>query len=234
MKSTLLTLISFVALFLFNGCHKYDGDEDETTKTVTKNFISEGAKDGYMEYRGTIFRPLKFDFYSHSTGKALCIGWSENSNPMRGFLSFDISQLTPPTGEKLIIEDVTLSVFEVNTNLLPFTTDGQRVVKCYLVTYGTLANESFNLSPLADCGTIATNGYNSLKEHSLKVTTPVKQFIADNPTNKEIQFRLQFEGDTNVTTPSNLKNAMWLIFSGDEESKTDYRPRLRIKYHFEK
>lgn len=234
MKTRILTLIGIVALLSFNGCHKYSGDEDDNLQTITKEFISDGTKDGYIEYRGSSFKPIINDYYSHAIGKALCTGWTANGNALRSFLSFDIAEIQPTEGQKLIIEEVKLSVYEVNTNMLPFTSDGKRAVECFLVNYGTLSNGSFKLEHFADCGIITTNGFNSLKEYPLIVTTPVADFIKANPTAKEIQFRLQFEKDISEENNLNeLKSAMWLIFGGDEDSKTDYRPKLKVKYHYE-
>ncbi len=211
-------------IVLFFACEK-----DGITITPIKNFISEGNVDGYIENLTT---PVVHDYYSAPQGKSLCVGWNGNGYSMRGFLSFNIAEIMPASGKELIIDDAVLQVYESNTNMHPFDGSGTRVVNCYLVNYDTLDKTDYTQASLADCGIIATWGYNVLEEHALKVTTPVNNFIKANPTGSKIQFRLQFVPDGNVQTPSPLTNSMWLIFSGDETGKSDYRPKLTIKYHY--
>ncbi len=143
-----------------------------------------------------------------------------------------MSEILPKDGYNLVIESATLSVFEENTNLLPFSNN--KIVECYVVDYGTLTADAYAKSPAFDCGVLTSSGANVLKEYSLNVIGGIVEFLATNPAATKYQFRLQFLPEGNVSATSTSAQAMWSVFSGDETKLTNYRPKLVIKYHHQK
>ena len=226
-KQTFLFILAATLLFLF-ACGP---DDDGITVTQIKTFVSVGADDGIIVNSPT--RVVK-DYFAGSQGYSITMGWNTNGSAMRGFLSFDVSSIVPSSDKTLVIDEARLRTYESNTNLNPFNAKGIRVVNCYLVDYGTLYKNDYDLEPIADCGVMAQAGNNVLEEHALNVTQPLNGFVNDYPAEKHFQFRLQFIPDENVAPLSTLSSAMWNIFSGDETSKVDYRPTLEIKYHYKK
>ena len=217
-------LASLLAMILTIACEK-----DGITVTPIKDFISLANDDGYIENLST---RVVHSYYSGPQGLALNIGWNGAGQSMRGFLSFDVSEIMPPADKELVIDEAILKVYEANTNMHPFDGAGVRVVNCYLLTYGSLDKTDYDLTPFADCGAITSWGYNVLKEYPLKVTSFLNSFHQANPSVTKFQFRLQFLPDGNVTPPSPLTSSMWSIFAGDETQKAAYRPTLTIKYHY--
>ena len=203
--------------------------EDGLTSTQIETFISSGDNDGYIE---NLSSPVVQNYFAGSQGKSLCVGWNSNGYCMRSFLSFDISTIMPSSDKELIINEALLQVYEANTNMHPFDGAGVRVVNCYLLNYGTLDISDYGLEPFSDCGAISTWGYNVLKEYPLNVTSAINNFLVTNPIESKLQFRLQFLPDGNVQNTSPLAGSMWNIFSGEETQKSDYRPKLTIKYHY--
>ncbi len=221
-------LTAILSMFFIIACEE-DGVKDGVTISQIKEFISIGGDDGYIENLPT---RVVHNYYAGPQGKSLNIGWNGNGFAMRGFISFDVSDMFPTANKELVIDEAVLSVYETNTNMHPFNGLGVRAVNCYLLDYGDLDKSDFALTPFADCGTITTWGYNVLKEYPLTITSFLKNYHQANPTNTKFQFRLQFVPDENVNPPSPLTTAMWNVFSGDETQKTDYRPKLMIKYHY--
>ena len=202
---------------------------DDVIFSPIKDFISLAGDDGYIENLPT---RVVHSYDTGPQGKRLNIGWTGGGFTMRSFISFDVSDVFPKANKELVIEEAVLSVYENNTNNNPFNGLGVRVVNCYLLDYGDLDKSDYDLKPFADCGTITTAGHNVLKEYPLTITSFLKNYHQANPTNTKFQFRLQFVPDENVNPPSPLTSAMWNVFSGDETQKTDYRPKLMIKYHY--
>lgn len=218
-------------IFLFFAACK---DDDTGLKiTEIKDFYSVGSEDGYIEYMGQNKKPDVKGYYNHTQGKTLCTGWNANGRPMRSFLSFDISGISGTDNKVLIIDEAILSVYEANTNMNPFNADGIRTVDCFLISYETLSPNSYDMAPVASCGTITGSGHNVLKEYPLNVTGALNNYLKENPKTNRFQFRLQFIPDESTEALSKLSSAMWLIFSGKEDgSKKDYRPKLTIKYYY--
>jgi hypothetical protein len=222
-------LPAVLTIICYTACSSKD--DDEPSGAQTKTFISSGANDGFIE---NLTNRVVHDFYSGPQGKSINIGWNSDGYCMRGFLSFDVSDIMPTADKELIIDKVLLQVYEANTNMHPFDGVGKRGVNCFLVNYGALDKNDYDLNAFANCGTITSWGYNVLKEYPLIVTSTVNDFIKAHPTENKIQFRLQFVPDGNVQKPSPLTSSMWNIFSGDETQKPDYRPKLTITYHHQK
>ena len=217
------------ALLLLSAC---GDDDDGITISQTKTFVSVGANDGIIVNSPT--RIVK-DYYPGVQGYSITIGWDGNGSAMRGFLSFDVSSIIPSSDKTLVIDEALLRTYESNTNMNPFNASGIRTVNCYLLNYGTLDISDYDRAPIADCGVMAHDGHNVLKEHALNVTQPLNGFVNDYPAEKHFQFRLQFIPDENVKPLTALSSAMWNIFSGDETgSKVKYCPTLEIKYHYKK
>jgi len=217
-------LASLLALLLTTACEK-----DGVTVTQIRDFISLANDDGYIE---NLSNRVVHSYYTGPQGRALNVGWNGTGHAMRGFISFDLSDIMPPASRELVIDEALLKMYEANTNMHPFDGAGMRAVNCYLLEYGSLDKSDYDLAPFADCGTITSWGYNVLKEYPLKITSFMNSFHQANPTTTKFQFRLQFVPDGNVTPPSPLTSAMWSFFAGDETAKTDYRPTLTIKYHY--
>lgn len=226
-KQTFLFTLAAI-LLLLSACGP---DDDGISVIQVKTFVSVGSNDGIIVNSPT--RVVK-DYFAGSQGYSITIGWDGNGSAMRGFLSFDVSSIMPSADKMLVIDEARLRTYESNTNLNPFNAQGIRFVNCYLVNYGTLDISDYDMPPIADCGVIAHDGHNVLKEHALNVTQQLNGFVNDYPVERHFQFRLQFIPDENVALPSALSSAMWDIFSGDETKKAEYRPTLEIKYHYKK
>jgi hypothetical protein len=224
-SSLLIIVLAIFSLFWLPACESDDGS---IVATKTENFVSLGGDDGYIVNSST---RVVHDFYSHTQGKSLLIGWTSTGHAMRSFISFDVSDIMSAT-RQLIIDEAILQVYESNTNMHPFDGGGVRMVNCFMVNYGSLDVGDYDLIPYADCGTIASWGYNVLKEYPLNITTTLSNFIKAYPSVSKFQFRLQFIPDGNVQLPSPLSSGIWAIFSGDETARPDYRPKLTIKYHY--
>ncbi|HEX3010395.1 MAG TPA: hypothetical protein VHO90_22575, partial [Bacteroidales bacterium] len=165
----------------------------------------------------------------------LDIGWIGGAST-RSFLTYDLVGITPPVQRVLKVEKVVLKVYEKNTNMLPFTGEGiQRVVEVYLLNYGTLDATDFDRATSENCGVITNTGYSVLKEYTLDVTGPVNRYLASGGTISRLQFRLQLTHNDNVnTTTSTLGQAMWSLFSGEDQADlNDYRPRIDVTYKWE-
>jgi major membrane immunogen (membrane-anchored lipoprotein) len=212
-----------VSSVLLTSCSKND---DDLNTSQTAIILSTMDNDGYIE-NTTVKTVFTSDF-------RLKIGW-EAGYATRSFLSFNISVLQPTSADKiLVIDKAVLKVYEQNTNMLPFTEGATRVVETYLVNYGTLDASDYSGETVANCGTIATTGFSVLTEHPLNVTTPVSNYVASNTSVSDLQFRLQFTNNDNVTIASTLYNAMWCVYSGENQdnSLNAYRPVLVVTYHF--
>ncbi|MBW6497617.1 MAG: hypothetical protein K0B09_04455 [Bacteroidales bacterium] len=229
MKTKPIALLVSLAIFSMMLLAACESDDGSIVATKIETFVSLGGDDGYIE---NLSNRVVHDFYSHSQGKSLLIGWNATGHSMRSFISFDVSDIMPGSNRELIIDEAILKVYESNTNMHPFDGAGTRVVNCFMVMYGSLDASAYDLIPLADCGTIATWGYNVLKEYPLNLTTTLNNFLKTYPTFTKFQFRLQFIPDGNVNLPSPLSSGIWAIFSGDETARPDYRPQLTIKYHY--
>jgi hypothetical protein len=123
-----------------------------------------------------------------------------------------------------------------NTNLFPFTQGTSRVVNTYLVNYGTLDGRDYDGDILADCGVIASTPTSVLTEHPLDVSIPVARYITSNASVPDLQFRLEFtHGDDIATLANLLYNAMWCIYSGENQEAllNAYRPVLVLTYHYD-
>jgi len=215
-----------LAGMLLFGC---DNDKKDITPSKSLALISEKAFDGYIVNSSP---RIVYDYRTHTLGKGLNVGWDGNGYAMRAFLSFDISDILPTDNQNLIIENAELKVFELNTNMLPFDGDGNRSISAGLLNYGTLDESDFNMETESDCGVITNWGYNVLKEYPINVTDEIKSHLSSDVNIVRIQFRLQFSNDDNC----DLTNAMFTIFSGEEQESTaynEYRPILEITYHYE-
>jgi hypothetical protein len=225
-------LIAFLAIVSIISCSKSD---DEPLVTQTKTILSSASLDGSIE-NYTIKTP-------NTSYYRLQIGWN-GGYASRAFLSFDLSSVLPTAADqKMVIEKAVLKVYEQNTNMMPFTGEGgNRVVETYLLNYGTtLTGSAFGQATLANCGVIAVTGYSVLTEHPLDVTSFVSAYYNGSYTGSpytatQFQFRLQFTNNDNVNSSSTLDNAMWCIYSGDDQGANlnPYRPVLQLIYHYEK
>jgi len=198
----------------------------ESSKTVT--ILSDQDLDGHI-INSTPKAIKSSDLY-------LNMGWTGGS-AMRAFLSFNISGIMPSGSKTLVIEKAVLKVYESNTNMLPFSGESAtRVVETYLLDYGTLDAADYDCATIANCGVIATWGYNVLEEHALNVSDPVINYLEGNTSVANLQFRLQFTNNDNVASTSTLSSAMWRIYSGEDQGTNfnDYRPVIEISYHWEK
>ena len=171
-------------------------------------------------------------YVSGSQGNELRIGWNIQGHAMRAFLSFDVSSILPAEDEEMTIDRAVLKVYESNTNLHPFDGDDEtRTVEVALLDYGTLSGNDFDREITTACGTIAEWGYSTLEEHSLTVTNILSDLYSLDPANlSQVQFRLQFTDDDNITDLNNsvLDGSMWNIFAVEEGG--DYVPVLEINY----
>jgi hypothetical protein len=220
-------LLYLAISLLFISCKK---DKDESTNNTitsqTVTIISSGTLDGHII--NSTPKTIK------DAENTLDMGWS-GGKTMRSFLSFDISNIIS-SGKKLVIEKAILKVYEYNTNMLPFTGEGvDRVVETYLIDYGTLDATDFDKTTIANCGVLTNTGYNVLKEYTQNVTTYVVNYLGSYTAVTKLQFRLQFTHNDNVPTTSTLEDAMWRIYSGDDQGATynPYRPVIVITYHWE-
>jgi hypothetical protein len=207
------------------------GQSRKAAVTKSKTFRSEGAADGYITNSRS---KTVSDYFGGSQGKEILIGWNNNGQTMRGFVSFDVSGILPPEGSKMVIDKAVLSIYQANWNKSPFNKSGERTIECYLMEYKDLDGSDFNAQTIANCGVIAANYGDVLNEFPLNVTASLNNYIS-NSTNK-VQFRLQFTSDDNVGKSGDLAGADWDIFSGDQElmAGNDFRPKLTIKYHYQK
>ncbi len=216
------TCLSLLFLFIVFACKK----EDEP-KTITLTAVS----DGYII--NTTPRTVS-KFYDGLCGRNIQIGWKSSGEAMRGFLTFNLSDILPGNDEDLEILNADLKVYECNTNLHPFDGDnGSRNVEVYLVDYHTLDGSDYGIVPLDTCGIIATWGYNVLEEHALNLTNTIRQYYRMDPINNTtVQFRLQFSEDENIANPntSDLDGSIWSFFAEEETSYTEMRPTLEIEY----
>jgi hypothetical protein len=224
-KYNIILVAVLLPIALLTSSYKKDKKPVTQTKTIT--LVSDMNSDGYIVNTTpkTIFK----------ADTRLKIGW-DGGFASRAFLSFNISDILPPSGKKLIINRAVLKVYEQNTNMLPFRGEEiTRVVQTYLLNYSTLDANDFDGVTIADCGVITTSGSNVLKEYPLDVSIPVAGYIRSNTSVSALQFRLQLTHNENVTETSTLSNAMWCIYSGEDQGATfnNYRPVLHITYHWE-
>lgn len=221
---TALFLMTF-GIVALTSCKK-NNDDSIATKTTT--IVSTMNNDGYIE--NTTAKTV------YTADTRLKIGW-DGTLATRSFLSFSITALLPTsTDKKLVIDKAVLKVYEQNTNLFPFTQGANRVVNTYLVNYGTLDARDYDGEILADCGVIASTPTSVLTEHPLDVSIQVARYIASNASVPDLQFRLEFtHGDDIATLANLLYNAMWCIYSGENQdaSLNSYRPVIVLTYHYE-
>ena len=229
MKTKPIALLVSLAIFSMGLLASCESEDGSIVATKIETFVSAGSEDGYIE---NFSNRVVNTYFSQTQGNSLLIGWNATGHSMRCFLSFDVSDILPGPNRELIIDEAILKVYESNTNMHPFNGAGTRVVNCFLVMYGSLDASDYDLIPYADCGTIATWGYNALKEYPLNITTHLVNFIETYPSVSKFQFRLQFIPDVNVNLPSPLSSSIWAIFSGNETARPDYRPQLTLKYHY--
>jgi hypothetical protein len=221
---TALLLMSF-GIVVITSCKKNDED---TTAIQTTTIVSSMNNDGYIENTATKT--------VYTADSRLKIGW-DGTLATRSFLSFSIAALLPTSPDKkMVIDKAVLKVYEQNTNLFPFTQGANRVVNTYLVNYGTLDARDYDGEILADCGVIASTPTSVLTEHPLDVSIPVARYITSNASVPDLQFRLEFtHGDDIATLANLLYNAMWCIYSGENQEAllNSYRPVLVLTYHYE-
>ena len=223
MKTTLV--LSFAAAIALMGCKK---TENALVITPTQSTIvtSSGSLDGFIVNSNP--KTIKL------SDKTLDMGWTGGA-ATRAFVSFDLTAILPASNQTLVIESVDLTVYESNTNMLPFSGEGvTRVVSTYLLDYGTLDSTDFNRSFITDCGVITNTGYNVLNDYVLSVTQPVTDYLNRNTTASNVQFRLQFSNNENVPMSSTLSSAQWRVYSGEDQGTlyNTYRPTLSLKYHY--
>lgn len=221
-------LVLLFGTFVLSSCNK-NNDEPKLSKT----FTSEASIDGYItnsNVKGVS------DFYLSGAGyKEICIGWDASGYSMRGFLSFDISSILPTSGNKLVIDNATLTVFEANTNLNPFSDN--KLILCYLIDYGTsLDANDYDAPTTSNLGTIASASKGVLSGFIINITTQLNNYNLSNSSFTRYQFRLQSNSLSNVSNTSSDAQAMWNIFSGDQSlmGGSDFCPKLNVEYHFEK
>lgn len=223
MKSKTILLLTLFWVFC---SFKQDKPKKETfTKTFT------AIRDGYVVNSNP---QSKEEFYvGGNEYKELLIGWNQEGHAIRAFVSFDISSIYPSdTSKEFTLNSVVLTVYEANTNMLPFSGDDRKnSVNVFLVNYGELEAGDFDSSDAQLCGSITSNGYNVLEDYSLNVTNRVKNQIANHDQRDLLQFRLQFTNDKNIKNPdeSDLDGSTWNIFASEEEMKS-YVPRLTVRY----
>jgi hypothetical protein len=222
MKKKYLFLLAIPLLLA--GCK--DDESIDSTPQIIK-VLSSAADDGYV----TNSSPRMVNV----SDKTLDMGW-RGGKAMRAFLSFDISSIQS-SNKLLVIDDAVLKVYESNTNMLPFSGEGvDRVVEAYLLPYSSLDAADFDVQNLSNCGVLTNCGFSVLKEYTLDVTDNVDGLQTSYPDDSKLQFRLQFTHNDNVSASSTLSQAMWRIFSGEEQesNKNKYRPVIEITYHYEK
>lgn len=204
---------------MFTACEKDD------TYTIELEAMSDGVI--------TNSSPRVINGYFNGLqGKELRIGWDNNGYAMRAFVTFNISSILPPSDKSLTINSAILKIYESNTNLHPFdANDSERVVKADLLEYFTLNTNDYDVNGIMNCGIIANSGYNVLEEHTLDVKNAIWNYYSQDPANNhQVQFRLRFSDDSNVTDPDNseLDGSTWNIFAEEEENY--YTPILEISY----
>jgi uncharacterized MAPEG superfamily protein len=221
MKYSYLFLLLMVISF---ACKKKD-----EPKTIKLTAVS----DGYIINANP--RTVN-KFYDGLCGRNIQIGWMNSGEAMRGFLTFNLSDILPGNNEDLEILNVDLKIYECNTNLHPFDGDNaSRNVQVYLLNYHTLDASDYMLQPLDTCGIIATWGYNVLEEHALNITKTIQQYYQADPINNTtVQFRIQFSTDDNIVNPntSDLDGSIWSFFAEEEASYTEMRPTLEIEFRY--
>jgi len=212
------------AAIAITSCKK-DNDDAIVTKTIT--VLSDADLDGHIINSSPSV--------VNSTDDRLLMGWS-GGIPSRSFISFDISEIAPAEDKTLVIEKVVLMVYEQNTNMSPFdgADDTSRVVEAYLVNYGSLDKTDYNKEAFANCGVITNAMGGVLHEFTLNVTEFVGDYLQQNSSSTNIQFRLQLTHD-NIATEHVMNSAGWYIYSGEDQGNTynRYRPVLDITYHLE-
>lgn len=215
----LLVLVLCVAI-LCTACGGADAGDGPSTET----FYSEAAQEG-MITKGTF---LDVDsFRDGAQGRELRAGWNDNDYAMRAYLSFDVSSIIP-SGDSLVIDKATVTVYESNTSNLPFNADWFGL---YYLEYGVLEGDDYN-SDGTFCAIIADSGYNTLKAYSVDVSEEVVLYF-DPAGETRIQFCIR-NHNTSDTTPSGLTgNDYWAIFAGSEVDLPEYRPKLVVEYHLE-
>ena len=115
-KSFCIFILTAILSMLFIIACEKDGVKDGVTISQIKEFISIGGDDGYIENLPT---RVVHNYYVGPQGKSLNIGWNGNGFAMRGFISFDVSDMFPTANKELVIDEAVLSVYEANTNQLP-------------------------------------------------------------------------------------------------------------------
>ena len=223
MKS--LSIIPAIAIFLVAfGCKKDAAPKFAQLFAINDGFITNSNPKTITEY------------YDGLCGRNIQIGWTNSGDAMRGFISFDISQILPSEEEKLNLLNVELNVYECNTNLHPFDGDGgTRGVEVYLLDYRNLHVDDFNANAVANCGIIASWGYNVLEEYALNITEIAKSYYNEDPLKRtRLQFRMQFTNDQNITNTdsSDLDGSIWSFFAEEETSYNEISASLNIEYEY--
>ncbi len=222
MKNHVLILVLVVSSIIITSCKE---EKKEETKTISLTATS----DGYIINSSP---RIISQYYDGSCGYNIQVGWTSSGYAVRGFISFDISSILPQENEILTINKAELKVYECNTNLQPFDGDNStRYVEAYLVNYGALDVNDFDLDEISYCGTLATWGYNVLKEYPLDIISSLETFFNSEPEDvSSIQFRIQFTDDNNITDTNNsdLDGSSWQFFA--QENNNEYQPVLEIEY----
>lgn len=229
MKKFSLLAISLIVLFIAS-CKKDDDEEAPSIQYYSTNIYTEADFDGYIVNSTP---KIVENYYNGGQGKEITIGWNNNGFAMRGFISFNYSNLLPASGNILVLDEAILKVYEANTNLNPFNGEGARTIQCYLIDYNSLDATDFDAQTLYSFGNIVTSGSAVLRESAINVTTKLAELIKVNQARNKFQFRLQFTNDSNVPDNHVLEQAMWNSFAGEEVTKTAFKPTLYLKYHYE-
>lgn len=216
-----LNIFLFTLLLILFACKK----EDEP-KSIKLTAVS----DGYIT--NTNPRAIN-EFFDGLCGRNIQIGWTNGGEAIRGFVTFNISEILPGEGKELEILNAELTLFECNTNLHPFDGDNSsRNVEVYLLEYNVLDASDYLAQAADTCGTIATWGYNVLAEYTLNVMETIEEYSNSQSSNIMVQFRIQFSEDDNISNPntSDLDGSTWSFFAEEETSYTEMRPTLEIEY----